>query len=154
MSAEITSSTNPVVRAVVSGTAPPQARMAAARGLLPLAQEELLELLVALRSDADEAVARAADETLAAQEPAALSAAASSAETLPPVLAYLATRADLGRAAQEAVVLNASTPDEAVVELARSTAEGAILELISINQQRLIRAPDRKSTRLNSSHIL
>jgi hypothetical protein len=141
MSAEITSSTNPVVRAVVSGTAPPQARMAAARGLLPLAQEEQLELLVALRSDADEAVARAADETLSAQEPAALSAAASSAGTPPPVLAYLATRADLGRAAQEAVVLNASTPDEAVVELARSTAEGAILELISINQQRLIRAP-------------
>jgi hypothetical protein len=141
MSAEITSSTNPVVRAVVSGTAPQQARMAAARGLLPLAQEELLELLVALRSDADEAVARAADETLSAQEPAALSAAASSAGTPPPVLAYLATRADLGRASQEAVVLNASTPDEAVVELARSTAEGAILELISINQQRLIRAP-------------
>src|ERR671928_157835 len=54
MSAESTSSTNPVVRAVVSGAAPPQARMAAARGLLPLAQEELLELLVALRSDAGE----------------------------------------------------------------------------------------------------
>ncbi|HYY98131.1 MAG TPA: hypothetical protein VE642_06045, partial [Pyrinomonadaceae bacterium] len=141
MSAEITSSTNPVVRAVVSGTAPQQARMAAARGLLPLAQEELLELLVALRSDADEAVARAADETLSAQEPAALSAAASSAGTPPPVLAYLATRADLGRAAQEAVALNLSTPDEAIVELARATQEGAVLEVISINQQRLIRAP-------------
>jgi NACalpha-BTF3-like transcription factor len=140
MTLEVTSK-NPVVQAVVSGSAPPQARMAAARGLLPLAQEELLELLVALRADADVDVARVADETLSTQEPTALSAAASEPETPAPVLAYLATRADLGRAAQEAVALNVSTPDEAIVELARATGEGAVLEVISINQQRLIRAP-------------
>ena len=140
MAVEVTSK-NPVVQAVVSGTAPQQARMAAARGILPLAQEELLELLVALRSDADEDVARAAEETLSAQEPSLLQTAASAADTPAPVLAYLATRADLGRAAQEAVALNNSTPDDAIVELARATTEGAILEVISINQQRLIRAP-------------
>lgn len=140
MTVEVTSK-NPVVQAVVSGSAPPQARMAAARGMLPLAQEELLELLVALRADADESVASAADETLSAQEPSTLNAAASAAETPPPVLAYLATRVDLGRAAQESVALNASTPDEAIVELARATNEGSVLEVISINQQRLIRAP-------------
>jgi hypothetical protein len=140
MTVEVTSK-NPLVQAIVSGSAPPQARMAAARGLLPLAQEELLELLVALRADADEGIARAADETLSAQEPAALSAAAAEAETPPHVLAYLATRVDLGRAPQESVALNASTPDDAIVELARATQEGAVLEVISINQQRLIRAP-------------
>ncbi len=140
MTVEVTSK-NPVVQAVVSGSAPPQARIAAARGLLPLAQEELLELLVALRADPDAEVARAADETLSAQEPAALSDAASDAETPPPVLAYLATRADLGRAAQESVALNVSTPDDAIVELARATGEGSVLEVISINQQRLIRTP-------------
>jgi regulator of extracellular matrix RemA (YlzA/DUF370 family) len=140
MTVEVTSK-NPVVQAVVSGSAPPQARMAAARGMLPLAQEEMLELLVALRADSDTDVARAADETLSTQEPTALSAAASEPSTPAPVLAYLATRADLGRAAQEAVALNVSTPDEAIVELARVTGEGAVLEVISINQQRLIRAP-------------
>lgn len=140
MTAEVTSK-NPIVLAVVSGSAPPQARMAAARGLLPLAQEELLELLVALRADSDADVARAADETLSTQEPTTLSAAASEPSTPAPVLAYLATRADLGRDAQEAVALNVSTPDEAIVELARVTGEGAVLEVISINQQRLIRAP-------------
>lgn len=140
MTLEVTSK-NPVVQAVVSGSAPQQARMAAARGLLPLAQEELLELLVALRADSDADVARAADETLSTQEPTTLSAAASALTTSAPVLAYLATRADLGRAAQEAVALNVSTPDEAIVELARATGEGAVLEVISINQQRLIRAP-------------
>lgn len=134
-------STNPVVQAVVSGSAPPQARMAAARGLLPLAQDELIEMLVALRSDADEGVAHAADETLASQEPGALAAVASSAESAPAVLAYLASRRDLAREVQESVALNQQTPDEAVAALARSTAEGAVLDIISVNQQRLIRAP-------------
>jgi hypothetical protein len=134
-------STNPVVQAVVAGSAPPQARMAAARGLLPLAQDELVEMLVALRSDSDEAVARAADETLVAQGSPALSGVASSTETSPPVLAYLASRTDLSREVQEAVALNPQTPDEAVAALARSTPEGAVLDLISVNQQRLIRAP-------------
>jgi len=134
-------STNPVVQAVVSGSAPPQARMAAARGLLPLAQDELVEMLVALRSDADAEVASAADETLVAQGSAALAGVASSTETAPPVLAYLASRVDLAREVQEAIALNPQTPDEAVAALARTTSEGAVLDIISVNQQRLIRAP-------------
>jgi len=135
------SSTNPVVQAVVNGAAPRQARVAAARGLLPLAQDDMLEVLVALRTDGDAEVAAAADETLAAQEPSALLGAASSNDASPAVLSYLASRAGLAREAQEAVALNARTPDEAVAALASTTAEGAILEVISINQQRLIRAP-------------
>jgi hypothetical protein len=140
MSADNTSK-NPVVQAIVSGSAPPAARMAAARGLLPLAQDELLEMLVALRGDADEEIARASDETLGTQEPHTLVAAASSPETAPPVLAYLASRTDVARDMQEALALNPHTPDEAIAVLARTTAAGAVLEVISINQQRLIRAP-------------
>ena len=48
MATEVTS-TNPVVQAVVTGAAPRPARVAAARGLLPLAQDDMLEVLVALR---------------------------------------------------------------------------------------------------------
>ncbi|MDT5295390.1 MAG: hypothetical protein QOJ76_2270 [Acidobacteriota bacterium] len=140
MGAESTS-TNPLVQAVVSGDAPPQARMAAARGLLPLAQDVQMELLVALRADADAEIARAADETLREQEPATLLVVASSAETKPGVLSYLASRDGLAREVQEAVALNASTPDDAVAALARATSESAVLEIISVNQQRLIRAP-------------
>ncbi|HEV3470683.1 MAG TPA: hypothetical protein VG148_15270, partial [Pyrinomonadaceae bacterium] len=143
-------STNPVVQAVLSGKAPAGARMAAARGLLPLAQNELLEVLVALRSDADAEVARAAEATLAEQEPAALAAAAASDEAAPSVLAYLAARPDAGRQVQEALVLNPLTPDEAVAELARATTDGAVLELIAINQQRLIRAPGLIEALLNN----
>jgi hypothetical protein len=47
------SSTNPVVQAIISGTAPHPARLAAARGMLPLQQHELLEILVALAGGND-----------------------------------------------------------------------------------------------------
>ncbi|HEX8355011.1 MAG TPA: hypothetical protein VF611_19045 [Pyrinomonadaceae bacterium] len=140
MSADNTS-TNPVVQAVVSGAAPQQARMAAARGLLPVPQDVMLELLVALRSDADADIARAADETLAAQEASALHGVAAEPSTRPAVLSYLAARPGLAREVQESLALNASTPDEAVAALARETREGAVLDLVSVNQQRLIRAP-------------
>ena len=140
MSANNTS-TNPIVQAVVSGAAPPQARMAAARGLLPVPQDVMLELLVALRADADADISRAADETLAAQETSALLGVASEPATATSVLTYLASRPGLAREVQESLALNASTPDEAVAALARATSEGAVLDLVAVNQQRLIRAP-------------
>lgn len=136
-----TTSNNPVVKAVLSGSAPQAARMAAARGMLPVPQDVLLELLVALCADADEGVARAAEETLAGQDAAMLRSVAASQETAPAVLSYLAERNGLAREVQETLALNASTPDEAVAALARVTREGAVLELVSLNQQRLIRAP-------------
>lgn len=136
-----TTSNNPVVQAVLSGAAPQPARMAAARGMLPVPQDVLLELLVALRADSDEGVARAAEETLAGQDATTLLGVASAQETAPSVLSYLAERPGLAREVQESLALNASTPDEAVAALARTTAEGAVLELVSLNQQRLIRAP-------------
>ncbi len=129
------------MQAIVAGTAPMGARMAAARGMLPLDQADMLEALVALRAGDDEAVKQAAEETLAAQEKDSLLLVAASAESAPAVLGYLASRADLGREIHEAVTLNTSTPDEAVALLACITSDGALLELITINQQRLIRAP-------------
>jgi hypothetical protein len=47
----------------------------------------------------------------------------------------------LGRDIHEAVTLNARTPDEAIALLAGTTSDGALLELVVVNQQRLIRAP-------------
>jgi hypothetical protein len=140
MSANVTSK-NPVVQAIINGTAPQAARMAAARGLLPLAQADLLEALVALRSSEDAGLAATAEATLAAQETDALLAVATANDTAPSVLGYLAARASAGHAVHEAVMLNASTPDEAIVLLASATADGSLLELIALNQQRLVRAP-------------
>ena len=140
MSAENTSSSNPVVRAIVGGAAPAQARSMAARGLLPLAAEDLLEVLVHLRADEDSQIAGSAEETLAEQTQGTLREAVAAETISPRVLDYLARRPDAGREVHEPVVLNARTPDEAIVALAAATGDGSLLELISTNQQRLIRA--------------
>lgn len=134
-------STNPVVQAIVAGTAPQGARMAAARGMLPLDQTDMLEALVALRSSSDAAIASAAQETLSSQEPASFLDVASTTEVAPSVLGYLAALPDVGREVHEAVTLNSRTPDEAIALLAGVTSDGTLLELITVNQQRLIRAP-------------
>lgn len=130
-----------MVKAIVAGTAPQGAQMAAARGLLPLDQADMLEALVALRASDNAVIAEAAEETLAAQEPDTLLDIAAAVETAPAVLGYLAARPNLGRRVHEAVTLNQLTPDEAIALLAATTSDGELLELITVNQQRLIRAP-------------
>lgn len=134
-------STNPIVQAIVTGKAPQPARLAAARGMLPLVQEDLMEALVALRSDADAEIAQAAETTLEEQETETLVRLAAEPELAPTVLAYLAGRPESARELQEAVALNPRTPDEAITQLALTTGDAGVLEVIAINQQRLIRAP-------------
>jgi regulator of extracellular matrix RemA (YlzA/DUF370 family) len=135
------SSNNPVVQAIISGTAPQPARLAAARGLLPLQQNELLEILVALADSNDVEIAAAAKETLKSETPEDLLLAATAEETAPSVLAFLATQTDATVNLHEAAILNPRTPDEALAKLAALTPHGSLLELIAVNQQRLVRAP-------------
>lgn len=134
-------SQNPAVRAILDGTAPPQARMAAASGMLPLPQSDLLEVLVNLRQEDDPQIVEAATETLAEQDTKDLLAAATNDETSPTVLDYLATLSGEHKQIHEAVVLNRKTSDRAIANLAAVTQEGSLLELISLNQQRLVRFP-------------
>ena len=140
MSSEITS-TNPVVHAIITGTAPQPARLAAARGLLPLPQSDLLEVLVALSAHADTEISEAANETLQAENADDLLIAAKTDETAPAVLAYLATHRAAKREIHEALILNSKTPDQALASLAEITPDGTLLELIALNQQRLVRFP-------------
>jgi len=140
LSTEITSS-NPVVRAIIAGTAPQPARLAAARGMLPLPQNDLLEVLVALTQSDDAEIANAAAETLNAEANDDLLIVAKADDTPPTVLAYLATRPESSHELYEAAVLNTHTPDHALADLAAATTEESLLELIAINQQRLVRFP-------------
>src|SRR2546421_9242073 len=135
-------STNPVVKSIISGNAPPAARSAAARGLLPLPQTDLLEALVHLTADNDPAIAQAPQETLASQQPSALLQVASTESTAPAVLGYLASLGSAGNEIHEAIATNTNTPDEAMALLARATCNASLIELITLNQQRLIRAPE------------
>ena len=141
MSSEITS-TNPVVQAIISGSAPQPARLAAARGMLPLQQSDLLEVLVALSNSDDAQISSAATETLKAEAPEDLLIAATAPDTAPNVLAYLATQTDGKQEVYEATILNTHTPDQALAKLAATTPHSSLLELITINQQRLVRCPE------------
>ena len=131
---------NPVVEAIISGKAPRPARLAAASGMLPLAQAELLEILVALRESSETEIAAAATETLSEQDSADLLNAAKDADTSAAVLNYLGGIAAT-REIHEAVILNKNTPDPAIVQLATASTDGSLLELITLNQQRLVRVP-------------
>jgi hypothetical protein len=135
-------STNPVVQSIIAGAAPPTARTAAARGLLPLDAADLLEVLVHLQGDSDAEIARAAQETLTAQQPSDLLSVAKADNTAPSVLGYLASLAHSSQEIHESVAQNKNTPDEAIALLARITSDGSLLEFIAFNQQRLIRTPE------------
>lgn len=134
-------STNPVVQSIIAGSAPPSARSAAARGLLPLPQVDLLEVLVHLSRDNDAKLAQAAQETLASQSVNDLLEAARTDATAPSVLEYLASLGTADIELHEAVATHTGTPDDAIALLARTTPNASLIELITLNQQRLIRAP-------------
>src|ERR1044072_4922409 len=110
--------------------------------MLPLQQHELLEILVALAESNEGEIAAAAKETLNSESEEDLLIAASAEDTAASVLAYLATQSHATIKLHEATVLNAKTPDAALAKLAAATSHGPLLELISINQQRLVRAPE------------
>ena len=134
-------STNPVVQAIIGGTAPRPARLAAARGMLPLPQHDRLEVLISLQANEDQELAAAAAETLETESPEDLLVAAKGEDSPVSVLSYLATRKEVTKEIHEAIVLNAQTPDEALAKLASITTEGSLLELVAVNQQRLVRFP-------------
>lgn len=140
MSAEITS-TNPAAIAMIRGTAPQAARLAAARGILPLPQGDLLEVLVALASDKDQELAGTARNTLRTQDNSTLESLVRSSDVAPAVLGYFVEQDSLPDRVHEAILTNGKTPVESIAAFARTTDKGQMLELISLNQQLLIQTP-------------
>jgi len=133
-------SSNPVVRALIEGTAPRPAVVAASRGALPLPQTDLLEVLVAFARSEDAELSQNAKATLTSQDEAALAGTVSSEGVAASVLEYLADQ-DLPVSVHEAMIANPKTPGEAFVRFATRTKSGDLLERISLNQQLLIRTP-------------
>lgn len=140
MGSEITSS-NPVVRAVLEGAAPRPAQLAAARGALPLPQADLLEILVGFTNGSDAELRSLARETLGSQSSDAIESVLRNSGVAPAVLSYFSTRDDLPPSVSEAVILNPETPSEAITLLASRTRNGSLLDLISFNQQLMIKNP-------------
>ncbi len=140
MSVELTS-TNPIVKAIVAGTAPRPAQLAASRGILPLPQNDLLEVLVAFTSKDDAELSENARNTLSSQDTNELGVLLRSNEIAPPILDYFAGQENLPTEIHEAIISNPNTPKKTIVTFARQTNKGELLELISFNQQLLIQTP-------------
>lgn len=140
MSFEI-NSTNPAVKSIITGTAPRPAQLAAARGVLPLPQLDLLEILVALAGNDDAELAESAADTLRSQDAGEIESIIKSSEVAPQVLDYFAGQNNLPKSAHEAILTNPKTPESSIIKFARSTSNGELLELLSFNQQLLIKTP-------------
>jgi hypothetical protein len=121
-----TRSTNPAVLAVVSGKAPQPVRLAAARGVLPLSQRDLMEVLVGLAEGPDPELARIASQTIASQDNSGLETLIRSNEVSPSVLAHLIKRPALPNGVYEALIINISTPQESVIEFTQGTKSGPL----------------------------
>lgn len=134
-------STHPVAKAVIAGTAPHPVQLAAARGVLPLPQSDLLEVLVALTDSGDAELAQTARITLGSQDQSGFQSIFESQTAAPAVLAFFAAQETLGKEMHGAILTNPNTPIEAVVNFARKTSQGELIELISLNQQLLIQTP-------------
>ncbi len=132
-----TRAVNPLVEQFRRGGVPTELRLLAAQGALPLKTEDLLELWTDLSRDADPGVRAAAEKSLAQFPAADLVPVLRSRDTAVPVLCWALTQRP-ERPLREAVLQNASVPDEAIEAVVSSLPQD-LAELVVINQTRLLR---------------
>jgi hypothetical protein len=140
MSSQIVS-TNPVVISLIENKAPRPAQIAAARGILPLPEADLIEVLVMFARSGDSELSDTASATLKTQDESVLSSVLHSDSVPESALVYFAETPGLSAKAQEIVAQNPRTPVASVEILAHTTRNGTLLDLLSINQQMLIQNP-------------
>lgn len=146
------SSQNPAAISVIDGTAPPALRLAAARGILPLPQSDLLEVLVALADGEDRDLANVASGTLATHDHSDLQKLIANNDVSPAVLAHFIRRPAMPQGLYASIITNDDTPVDAILEFARRSSNGELLELVALNQQLLIRAPGLIDAIIGNSH--
>ncbi|HEX8433838.1 hypothetical protein [Archangium sp.] len=130
----------PNMRKHVDPAAPPPLRMMAAKALVPLAPADMLGALFMLTFDADAGVRETASKTAAAL-PDRFSAGLRDENVAAPVLGWFLTLLRAKDVYAEMLVLNPTTPDEAVAEVARDCS-AKIAEIIGQNQLRVLRHED------------
>jgi hypothetical protein len=115
--------------------------MAAAKGMLPLSREEMIEALVLLAADQDDGVRAAVGETMRSLDPSSLIGIGGDERSSNAVLGFLLLWDSSPKELIEAIIFNRSTPDEALAHLAGRTADPALIEAVSLKQQSLIKCP-------------
>jgi hypothetical protein len=116
--------------------------MAAAKGMLPLSNEELFEVLVALAADESEEVRLTAATTIDRLDPKSFVALAADTEASTDVLGFLCLWQNTPEEILETVIFNRSTPNAALARLAHQSQDPQVIEAISLKQQSLIQTPE------------
>lgn len=129
---------NPLIDQFRKGGVPPDLRLLAAQGALPLKPSDLVELLHLLLGDTQPEVRETAAATLMAQPVEEMLPIGRDKETPPGVLAWIVAQRP-ERELREAVLQNTSLSDDAIQGLAGSLPE-ELAELVVINQMRLLRS--------------
>ena len=128
---------SPLVTQFRRGGVSRDVRLTAASGALPLSPADQVELLFLLTRDRDDEVSQQAETSLHALDEASLVSVLKEEATSVDVLAFFGTRASSDEVHQ-ALVRNASTPDETVAILVPKLTE-TNLEFVVVNQTRLLR---------------
>ncbi|PYS97987.1 MAG: hypothetical protein DMF63_18210 [Acidobacteria bacterium] len=134
-------SANPVVKAVIEGTAPRPARLAAARGILPLPELDLIEVLVGLAVCDDSELSTLAYQSIRTHDTETLNGLVRSESVPAAILSHLASVSELPQKIHESIISNSKTPVAAIVKFAGETKSAELLDAISLNQQLLVETP-------------
>ena len=134
-------STNPILQAIESGQAPKMAKLAAAKGMLPLAPEEMLEALRLLSLDDDVEIKEAVGVTVLTFDSGRLKPIVEDAGTSASILGFIATWKSIPRDVYQPLIFHHNTPDQALAAIAVASEQGEILELVALKQQALINHP-------------
>ncbi len=132
--------THPIVERILRGEVAPNIKEAAARGALPIPREDLLELWVLLRTDAEEAVRLACKESIAGVPEAEWVEILPTHPFDPRVLDYAVRVLGRNPAILQAALQNRGMPTETLEALARQVSAPTV-ELMLENQVRLIEQP-------------
>ncbi len=116
------------------------AKMTAARGMLPLPPGDLAQVLFALTREEDEQLSQTATQSLVKMPANIIKNIATDKNTHPLVLDFLARHQEAGNKIQEDIALNPSTHDETIVYQA-SIGKKEVVDIISQNQSRILRCP-------------
>jgi hypothetical protein len=128
-----------IIQGIGSGGYSHEAVETLARGFLPLPQDDLIAVLAYLTHSPDAEIAAAARASLADVPSRSIHAFAAN-ESAPPEHLALLARASEDPFVLEALVRNRAVPDDLVADMA-AVADAAVLEVVVINQARIIREP-------------
>jgi hypothetical protein len=146
----------PNMRKHVDPAAPVPLRMMAAKGLVPLSPSDMLGALFMLTFDAEQNVRDTAAKTAAGLPDKILGSALRDEGVQAPVLGWFLGLLKGNDTYAEMLILNATTPDEAVADVA-ATCSGKLAEIVGQNQLRVLRHEDivrKLCTNPNASQAL